>query len=571
MYEIDTINVYLRGLKYFCMKRIGLLSLICASAMAWAADRGDEVMFAYSQNLDVYASVLKNLNTYYVDTIDVDKTTKAGITAMLSQLDPYTVYFTEEEAKEFEEKSMGEYAGVGCTIVQRDSAVYISEPYEDTPAQEVGLRAGDKIVMIDNDTVLGWKSDAVSKRMRGLPNTTLKMTLERSGIDKPFEVSLTRRIIQRNPVMYYGVVADSVGYILLETFSKQAADEVRKAFIDLKKNSHITSLILDLRDNGGGLVSEAVDIISMFVPRGTRVLESKGRISASNHTYKTNAEPIDVNMPLAVLINGYSASASEVVAGALQDLDRAIVIGERSFGKGLIQQVFPLPYDRQLKVTVSYYYTPTGRSIQAIDYSQRDDNGRAVRVPDSLTNEYRTTRGRIVRDGGGITPDIVVKSDTMSHLHYYLFMGHHIFDFATEYALKHETIAQPTDFRLTDADYEEFKKFVEQRNFKYDKMSSSQLKNLREMMTFEGYMDEATTQLLDSIERTLQHNVGKDLDTFRKEIEMSLMQEIVKRYYFQRGGIIVGLQNEPVTLAAIGVLQSPQRYAEILALPYKKK
>ena len=318
------------------MKRIVLL-FMCVSVVAWAAGKGSDEMFAYSQNLDVFASVLKNLNTYYVDTLDVDKTTQKGISAMLSQLDPYTVYFTEEEAKQFEEQSMGEYAGVGCTIVQRDSAVYISEPFEGTPAHEVGLRAGDKIVMIDNDTVLGWKSDAVSSRMRGLPNTSLRMTLQRPGVEAPFEVSLTRRIIQRNPVLYYGVVADSVGYILLETFSKNAADEVRRAFVDLKENSHITSLVLDLRDNGGGLVSEAVDIIGMFVPRGSRVLESKGRISSSNHVYKTNAEPIDTEIPLAVLINGYSASASEVVSGALQDLDGAVVLGERSFGKGLIQ------------------------------------------------------------------------------------------------------------------------------------------------------------------------------------------------------------------------------------------
>lgn len=544
------------------MKRIVLLSLICASVVAMAADKRNDAMFAYSQNLDVLASVLKNLNTYYVDTIDIDKSTQVGISAMLSQLDPYTIYFTEEEAKAFEEHSSGEYAGVGCTIVQHDSCVYISEPFENTPALEAGLRAGDKIVMIDNDTVLGWKSDAVSKRMRGLPNTTLRMTIERPGADTPFEVNLTRRIIQRNPVLYSGVVCDSVGYILLETFSQQAADEVRKAFIDLKENHHITSLILDLRDNGGGLISEAIDIIGMFVPRGTRVLESKGRLR--NHTYKTNAEPIDVEIPLAVLVNDYSASASEVVAGALQDLDRAVIMGERSFGKGLIQQVLPLPYNRQLKVTVSYYYTPSGRSIQAIDYSRRDADGRAVRVPDSLTNEYRTSRGRIVRDGGGITPDIEVKSDTMSNLHFYLYTGHHIFDFATDYALRHDTIAQPADFYLTDADYEEFKDFVVGRDFKYDKMSSRQLKNLREMMTFEGYIDSTTVELLDTLEKTLRHNVRKDLDTFSKEIKNSLTQEIAKRYYLQRGSIIVGLRNEPVTLAAVEVLQSPQRYNVIL-------
>lgn len=567
MCVVAIINAYLRGSKYFSMKRIGILALMCACVVAVAAEKSNDSMFAYSQNLEIFASVLKELNTYYVDTVDVDKTTNAGIAAMLSQLDPYTVYFTEEEAKEFEELSVGEYAGVGCTIVQRDSAVYISEPFEDTPAHEAGLRAGDKIVAIDGDTVLGWPSDRVSKRMRGLPNTSLKMVLERKGADAPFEVTLTRRIIQRNPVVYYGVVADSVGYILLETFSKQAAEEVRKAFDDLRDNHHIASLIIDLRGNSGGLVSEAVDIIGMFVPRGTKVLESKGRIESSNHVYKTKFEPVDIKMPLAVLIDGYSASASEVVAGALQDLDRAVVMGERSFGKGLIQQVFPLPYNRQFKVTVSYYYTPTGRSIQAIDYTRRDANGKAVRVPDSLTNEYRTPRGRIVRDGGGITPDVVIKADTMSHLHYYLYRGHYMFDYATEYATKHDSIAPAADFYISDADYEEFKAYVASRDFKYDKMSSNQLKNLREMMTFEGYIDDTTTQLLDSIEQALQHNVSKDLDTFRKEIELSLMQEIVMRYYYQRGVVVVGLRNDPVTLAAIELLQSPQRYAELLAEP----
>lgn len=561
-YEI--FNVYLRGSKYLCMKRICVLALLCVAVVAWAADESDKKMFAYSQSIDVFASVLKELNTYYVDTVDVEAATQTAITAMLSRLDPYTVYFTEEEAKEFEEKSMGEYAGVGCTIVQRDSAVYISEPFEDTPAQECGLRAGDKIVMIDNDTVLGWKSDEVSKRMRGLPNTSLRMVLERKGEEKPVEVVLTRRLIQRNPVLYSGVLADGVGYILLETFSQQAAEEVRKALVDLKENHAINSLVLDLRDNGGGLVSEAIDIIGMFVPRGTVVLQSKGRIAARNHTYKTAVEPIDVDMPLAVLVNGYSASASEVVAGALQDLDRAVILGERSFGKGLIQQVFSLPYNRQLKVTVSYYYTPTGRSIQAVDYTRRDAEGGAVRLPDSLTNEFRTPHGRVVRDGGGITPDIEVKADTMSHLHYYLFSGHHMFDYATEYCFQHDTIASVADFYLTDDDYEDFKRFVVEREFKYDKMSNRQLKNLRELMTFEGYMDEETTSLLDTLEQRLQHNVAKDLDTFRGEIEQSLTQYIAERYYFQRGGIVIGLRNEPVSQAAVEVLLSPRRYAEIL-------
>ncbi|MBR5844036.1 MAG: PDZ domain-containing protein [Bacteroidaceae bacterium] len=550
------------------MKRITIF-ILCIVAMCHAK-ANEKNLFSYTQNLEVFSDVLKNLNIYYVDTLDIDKSVKHGISAMLSTLDPYTIYFTEEEAKQFAEQNTGEYAGVGCTIMQRDSAVYVSEPFDNTPAQEVGLRAGDKIVMIDNDTVVGWKSDEVSKRMRGLPNTNLRMVVERPGNNTPIEVNITRRIIQRNPVVYYGTIANGVGYIMLETFSEKAADEVRKAFIDLKNNHGITSLILDLRDNGGGLVNEAVKILNLFVPRGTTVLESRGKIENSNHIYKTEKEPLDTKIPLAVLINGYTASASEVVAGALQDLDRAVILGDRSFGKGLIQQVFPLPYNRQLKVTVSYYYIPSGRSIQAIDYSKRDADGRVARMPDSLTNEFSTAAGRIVRDGGGITPDITVKADTMSHLHYYLYTGHHIFDFATDYVARHESIAPAVDFYLTDADYDEFKQFIQSRDFKYDKMSSKRLEELRESMTFEGYMDEQTTQLIKSIEERLQHNVNKDLDTFRREIELSLTQEIATRYYYQQGAIIVGLRGEPVTQRAIEILQSPQQYNEILSTRKKK-
>ncbi len=546
------------------MKRF-VISLFIAVALTAMADKNERQMFSYSQNVEVFSDVLKRLSIHYVDTLDIDKSVKYGIGAMLSTLDPYTVYFTEEEAKEFAEQSTGEYAGVGCTIVQRDSAVYVSEPFEDTPAYEVGLRAGDKIVMIDNDTVLAWKSDDVSKRMRGLPNTSLRMVIERTGVDSLIEVNIMRRIITRNPVVHYGTVADGVGYILLETFSDKAADEVRKAFIELKEKNHITSLILDLRDNGGGLVGEAVDILSMFVPRGTTVLESRGKDADGNHVYKTNREPIDTQIPLVVLINGYTASSSEVVAGALQDLDRAVVVGERSYGKGLIQQVFPLPYNRTIKVTVSYYYIPSGRSIQAIDYTKRDADGRVARVPDSLTNEFKTAGGRIVRDGGGITPDIAIKPDTMSHLHYYLYMGHHIFDYATRYVSNHDTIAPAADFSLTDADYEAFKDFVEQRDFKYDKMSSKRLEELREAMTFEGYMDENAKHLIEQLEQSLQHNVRQDLDTFRKEIELSLAQEIVRRYYYQRGAIEVSLRGDTTIKGAVDLLQSPVQYKEILS------
>ncbi len=544
------------------MKRLVALLLVGVTILAYANDRK---MFAYSQSIETFSSILKELNIHYVDSIDIDKATHTGISAMLAQLDPYTIYFNEQEAKQFEEQSSGEYAGVGCTIMQREDGVYISEPFENTPAQESNIRAGDKIVMIDNDTVLNMKSDEVSNRMRGLPNTSLRMVLQRQGCDSLINVNITRRIIQRNPVVYYGTLCDSIGYILLETFSQQAADEVRKAFISLREEHNITALILDLRGNGGGLVHEAIEIISMFVPRGTSVLELRSKIKQDNYTYKTEHQPIDTDIPLAILTDEYTASASEVVAGALQDLDRAIIVGERSFGKGLVQQIYPLPYDRKIKVTISYYYIPSGRSIQAIDYTSRNNNGRAIRIPDSLTNEFTTLGGRIVRDGGGITPDITIKADTMSNLHYYLFTGHHIFDFATQYAAKHDTIAPAHEFVLTDADYNDFKEFIQNRDFKYDKMSGKILDDLRNAMTFEGYMDETSTQLINNLSQLLEHNINRDLDTFRREIERSLTQEIVQRYYYQRGNVIIGLRNEPVTDAAIKILLSPQAYQEILS------
>lgn len=544
------------------MKRLVALLLVGVTILAYANDRK---MFAYSQSIETFSSILKELNIHYVDSIDIDKATHTGISAMLAELDPYTIYFNEQEAKQFEEQSSGEYAGVGCTIMQREDGVYISEPFENTPAQESNIRAGDKIVMIDNDTVLNMKSDEVSNRMRGLPNTSLRMVLQRQGCDSLINVNITRRIIQRNPVVYYGTLCDSIGYILLETFSQQAADEVRKAFISLREEHNITALILDLRGNGGGLVHEAIEIISMFVPRGTSVLELRSKIKQDNYTYKTEHQPIDTDIPLAILTDEYTASASEVVAGALQDLDRAIIVGERSFGKGLVQQIYPLPYDRKIKVTISYYYIPSGRSIQAIDYTSRNNNGRAIRIPDSLTNEFTTLGGRIVRDGGGITPDITIKADTMSNLHYYLFTGHHIFDFATQYAAKHDTIAPAHEFVLTDADYNDFKEFIQNRDFKYDKMSGKILDDLRNAMTFEGYMDETSTQLINNLSQLLEHNINRDLDTFRREIERSLTQEIVQRYYYQRGNVIIGLRNEPVTDAAIKILLSPQAYQEILS------
>ena len=437
---------YLRVIKRSEMKNIRLtfatvtvLSFCSGFINPIWAGKSDEKNFEISRNLDIFNSLFKELNMFYVDTINAEKAIGDGVNAMLARLDPYTEYIPEKEKDDFFFSTTGEYAGIGSFIMERDNAVYISEPYEGMPAQLAGLRPGDKIVMIDNDTVLGWKSAKVSERLKGPANTQLKVTVERPGVKDLLSFELTRKKIQMPAVPYYDVVCDSVGYIYLSSFTDTSAGEVKRALQDLKKRG-ITSLVLDLRSNGGGILEQAVQIVNLFVPKGVEVLSTRGRNKKMDKIYKTTQEPVDVKMPLAVLIDGGTASSSEIVAGALQDLDRAVIIGSRSYGKGLVQSTRPLPYNGMLKVTIARYYIPSGRLIQAIDYSHRNPDGSVARIPDSLTHEFKTAHGRIVRDGGGIKPDVETSMERRGNISYYLMKDFYFFDYATRYAAEHDEI-----------------------------------------------------------------------------------------------------------------------------------
>ena len=544
------------------------MALCVGSTGAVSAGKSDRKDFEISRNLDIFNSLFKELNLFYVDTIDAEKAISNGVNAMLSRLDPYTEYIPEKEKENFFFSTTGEYAGIGSLIMERDKAVYISEPYEGMPAQLAGLRPGDKIVMIDNDSVAGWRSAAVSERLKGPANTKLKVTVERPGVEGVLTFDIIRKKIQMPAVPYYDVVCDSVGYIYLSSFTDSAADEVKHALQELKRRG-ITSLVLDLRSNGGGILEQAVQIVNLFVPKGVEVLSTRGRNKKMDKIYKTTQEPVDEHIPLAVLIDGGTASSSEIVAGALQDLDRAVIVGSRSFGKGLVQSTRPLPYNGMLKVTIARYYIPSGRLIQAIDYSHRNPDGSVARIPDSLTHEFKTAHGRIVRDGGGIKPDVETSFERRGNISYYLMKDFYFFDFATQYAAAHDTIAPAKEFVLPDSVYNDFKAFVKSKNFKYDKQSERILADLKEVAKFEGYFDENTQKQFEALEACLNHDLDRDLETFRDEIGQLLSIEIVKRYYYQKGEIIESIKDDKDLTEACTILNDAQRYSQILNLSPK--
>lgn len=544
------------------------MALCVGSTGAVSAGKSDRKDFEISRNLDIFNSLFKELNLFYVDTIDAEKAISNGVNAMLSRLDPYTEYIPEKEKEDFFFSTTGEYAGIGSLIMERDKAVYISEPYEGMPAQLAGLRPGDKIVMIDNDSVAGWRSAAVSERLKGPANTKLKVTVERPGVEGVLTFDIIRKKIQMPAVPYYDVVCDSVGYIYLSSFTDSAADEVKHALQELKRQG-ITSLVLDLRSNGGGILEQAVQIVNLFVPKGVEVLSTRGRNKKMDKIYKTTQEPVDEHIPLAVLIDGGTASSSEIVAGALQDLDRAVIVGSRSFGKGLVQSTRPLPYNGMLKVTIARYYIPSGRLIQAIDYSHRNPDGSVARIPDSLTHEFKTAHGRIVRDGGGIKPDVETSFERRGNISYYLMKDFYFFDFATQYAAAHDTIAPAKEFVLPDSVYNDFKAFVKSKNFKYDKQSERILADLKEVAKFEGYFDENTQKQFEALEACLNHDLDRDLETFRDEIGQLLSIEIVKRYYYQKGEIIESIKDDKDLTEACTILNDAQRYSQILNLSPK--
>lgn len=542
--------------------------VVMAACFFFGFKSGDSRSFKVAKNLDIFNSIVKELDMFYVDTIDADKTIRTGIESMLYSLDPYTEYFPENDQTELEQMLKNSYGGIGSIITWNSKLKrsMIAEPYENMPAATVGLKVGDILMEIDGKDLAGKNNIEVSEMLRGQVGTSFKLKVKRPGTEQPLEFDIVRRSIQMPLIPYYTMLDNHIGYINLSTFSGNPSKEFKKAFLDLKKQG-ITSLVIDLRNNGGGLLEEAVEIANFFLPRGKTLVTTKGRIKQASNTYKTLREPLDLKIPLAVLVNGGTASSSEILAGSLQDLDRAVIVGNRTFGKGLVQTTRPLPYGGTMKLTTSKYYIPSGRCVQAIDYKRRNEEG--GRIPDSLTNVFHTAAGREVRDGGGVMPDIAVKQEKLPNILYYLVNDNLIFDYATEYCLKHPTIPAPEAFEVTDADYAEFKEKVKKADFKYDQQTEKILKNLKEMAEFEGYLSDASEEF-KALEKKLTHNLERDLDYFSKDIKEMIAVEIIKRYYYQRGSIIQQLKDDDDLKEAAKILAAPEKYKEMLSAPAAK-
>lgn len=554
-------------------KSILLLSAgMALGASFFSFSKSDDRTFQIVKNLDIFNAVYKELDLFYVDTINPEKVIRYGIDAMLSQTDPYTEFYPEED-NTLKELTTGKFGGIGSAIryYQQRDRIIIVEPVAGMPAAEVGLLPGDIILQIDGKEMVKGDMDIrayvskVSETLRGEPGTTLVVTVERptlAGKGEVKEFKITRRTIQTPPVPYYGMIKEQVGYISLTEFTDNCSKEVKKAVIELKQQG-ATSLLLDLRSNGGGLLGEAVEIVNLFVPKGKEVVVTKGKIKQAESTYKTTSEPLDLEIPLVVLVDGATASAAEIVSGSLQDFDRAVVVGSRTFGKGLVQVPRELPFNSSMKLTTAKYYIPSGRCIQAIDYSKRNPDGTIARIPDSLTTVFRTEAGREVRDGGGIRPDVEIKAERFPNMLYYLINDDVIFDYAVHYGLKHPTIPAVEAFELTDEDYAEFKTMVQARNFTYDRQSEKALKSLKELAEFEGYLEEAAAEF-EALEKKLTHQVDRDLDYFAPSIKDAITQEIVKRYYYQRGAIIQQLKQDPDVAKGVALLNDSAAYGTIL-------
>ena len=549
---------------------ISLLMVLLAAPAFAQIDRDHD--FKTAKNMDIFNSIYKNLDLMYVDTLDAEEVVGNGIKAMLGSLDPYTTYYPEEKVNELKNMLTGKYAGVGAVVrynfqLQR---VCISEPYENMPAAEVGLKKGDIILSIDNEDMTNKDVAYVSDHLRGDPGTSFIIKVKRPSTGKTLKMKITRRTIQMPFLPYYGMLEGGFGYINFNSFTDNCAKDVRRAFIDLKKQG-AKGLVFDLRNNGGGSVSEAVSIINMFLPKGKTVLKMQGKLQRSNKEYKTSVEPVDSVMPMVVLVNGNSASASEIMSGSLQDYDRAIILGTRTYGKGLVQTTMDLPYNGQMKLTTAKYYIPSGRCVQALNY-KHSKGGYVEHVPDSLTKVFYTVNGREVRDGGGVKPDVEVKPDSLPNIAFYLAGARDsnevMLNYEVDYIAKHPTIAPAKDFALTDADYDEFKARVLKADFKYDRETEKYLKDLEKLAKFEGYYDDAKPEF-EALKKKLSHNVAKDLDYNKEYIKQLLENEIVAAYYFQAGAIQNSLRYDKQIKEAVKLLNSPEEYGKILR-PAKK-
>lgn len=519
---------------------------------------GQTKYFEISQNSDIYNAVLRELELNYVDSLPHKKMTETAINSMLKLLDPYTVFIPKSDKNALTMMTTGMYGGIGAIIMQKDGEIVIAEPHEGMPAQRSGLKAGDILVQINGVKIKGKSVSEASSKLRGIPGTEVRLKVKHPGEKKTFEKVVVREAIKIEPVSYHGTLSDSIGYISFREFTAKSANSFKNALSELIQQHHINKLIIDLRDNGGGLVNEAIEIASLFVPKRSLIVSLKGKIKEANKVYKTVSEPLYPEMPLLILVNEESASASEILAGALQDMDRAVIVGKRTFGKGLVQNVRMLPHESYLKVTTAKYYTPSGRCLQAINYT-----GDRKKIPDNLTSEFKTLHGRTVRDGGGITPDTTLTDDEKINISYYLFTKNIIFDYATQYAASHPTIATPDTFRLSDKEYQQFVDYVIDRNFTYQLESNKYLQDLRKMIRIEGY-EASTDSILNQLTDLLKPDIQKDLQLFRKDISFMLESEIVKRYYFQKGEAEYRLRGDKWVKEALKIIKDRDKMTAIL-------
>ena len=517
-------------------------------------------LFAIAKSIDIFASLIRELDTYYVDQIDPEQLLTVGIQAMLEELDPYTEYIPEEESDDFRMLTTGEYAGVGALIGNRGEGNIVIMPYTGFPAQNGGIRIGDLLLKVDSISVLKKTTSEVSELLKGPANTGVTVTVKRGEDTLLF--SLNRKKISLKNVPFYGKLDEKTGYIKLSDFTTNASAEVRNALVNLKAQG-VTQIVLDLRDNPGGLINEAVEIVNLFIPKGKEVVKTIGKLQQVNYTYKTNKTPVDTKIGVIVLINERSASAAEIVAGALQDYDRAVLLGQKSFGKGLVQTTLPLSFNTQIKITTAKYYIPSGRCIQAIDYAKSREDGSAGTVPDSLRKAFKTANGRVVLDGAGIEPDEKVTEKGYAPISYTLVAGNHVFDFATSYFYKYPTLASPSAFQVTEEVFADFKKFLEGKEYDYTTYSEKSVQDMEKYLAKESYFDEVKEQL-EQIKSKVNHSKENDLDTHKKEIKKILSEEIVSRYYFQEGMIETSLQGDPVIELAKEYFATPARMSKVL-------
>ena len=548
----------MRNLK-LSLLAILILSGSLISQSLKAAEQRD---FQISKNFDILHALFRELEQYYVDTIQPQKALNNAITGLMSSYDPYTNYIAESETDALKFMTTGEYGGVGAVIGQHKGKVLVMEPYEGLPAQKVGLTYGDELIEIDGVKMTEKNMSKASELLRGQPGSVVEVVYTREGLKKPIKKNITRELIQVNQIIWHGFVADKVGYINLSGFTSKSSQEVHTALLDLKARG-AEKLVLDLRGNGGGLVDQAVAICNLFLPKGQEIVSTKGKDRQSDRVYKTISEPVDTAIPLIILVNSGSASASEIVAGSMQDLDRAVVIGTKTYGKGLVQTTRSLPYNGMIKITTAKYYIPSGRCIQAIDYSNRNEDGSVGRIPDSLTNEFKTRSGRIVRDGGGIAPDIQCVDSRGADITLDLVDSLYFFDFANQYLRKHEKITSVSEFKISPQEYSNFVDFVKKQGFVFTSSSKKMLQRLKAELVKDG-LDSLVSNELKELDLKLSRNLDADFLTYRNEIEFLLSAEIVSRYYYQAGELEQSLKFDPCMKRTLDLFNTMDKYSKTL-------